>query len=161
MIEQPIGPEKSPPSLDERGSVLLSKYAAIWVWTVLIGLSGGLTYNSAGTLGDLIQMQMLGGGRFGAGANPAGNEWTLMVNLGASAVGMLAGVASWICLYMFFTLYVVPIALLGSAPVADDRRRRGGVIFLRRSYQLLIVAVLAKVAPSLFLIALNGLNMRS
>ena len=161
MIEQPIGPEKTPPSLDERGSVLLSKYGAIWVWTVLIGLSGGLTYNSAGSLGELIQMQMLGGGRFGAGGGAAGSEWSLMVNMGSSAVGMLAGVGSWICLYMFFTLYVVPIALLGSAPVADDRRRRGGVTFLRRAYQLLIVAVLAKVAPSLFLIVVNGLNMRN
>ena len=148
------------PAVSDTASLVLSKYGAIWIWTVLIGLSGGLSYNSMSTLGELVQLQMFGMGQFGmrGGApGPGGNEWYSMVSMGSTAVGLLANLASWVCLYFFFTIYVVPVALMGSAPVADDRRRRGAAMFLRRTYQFLIVSAISKITPTLFLIVYNAL----
>lgn len=158
MLEDAPGTEKSPVSMNnETASIALSKYGAIWIWTVLIGLSSGLSYSSMASFSEQIQLQMLGMGRFNGGAGPGSAELASMVNMGSIAVGIFANLASWICLYMFFSIYVVPVSLMGSSPIADDRRRRGALMFLRRTYQLLIVSAVARCAPTLFVIIYSAI----
>lgn len=159
MIEEGPGPEKMSSPGEDRASQLLARYGALWVWTVLVGVGGGLSYNQLSSFSELIQLEMMGfrGGRMGLGGPPGVNDWAPMVMMASSAIGMLASIASWVCLYLFFTVYVLPVAIHGSSPVADDRRRKGGSMYLRRAYQLLILVAVSKVAPGLALIFANVL----
>ena len=148
MIEEGVGVQKPE---GESGELLLSKFAVVWVWTILIGINGGLSYHYTNVLGEMFQGLYALGNVRRPGMPGAPADWTFYVAPLSTSVGVLASIGSWLCLYWFFTFYAMPIVLFRSATMADDRRRRTSENFLKRSYQLLIVAGVARVAPSLIM----------
>jgi hypothetical protein len=134
---------------------LLSKFAAVWIWTVFFGVSGGLSYSFLTPLRDIVQIGMMGS-NFGfrpwmgpMAGSPLGAELMTIALPVAFAVGLLASVASWLFLYLYFALYLVPVVFQGGAIPYEDRRRRLAGLYLNRTYQLVIIAALARATPDL------------
>lgn len=148
------GPELGKPTPPlEAAEPLGVKLAALWIWSVFFGLNGTLSYSFLGTSSNLGVFQYMNAFQpvrvnWGGPANIA-NEFAAMILPVAGAVGMLASIAAWLFLYFYFTGYVVPVVLLGTAIPNEARRRRAAALYLARTYQLLILAALARFTPEL------------
>lgn len=149
-MEQPAGSPPRPKDHDTT-EALATRLAGVWIWTVFFTLNGGLTYSLLGTLREVVQINALGGGWGGAGRFGLPDPHILrLVMPTAYAVGLLASVASWLFLYLYFVMYVVPVSLLGVRPESQETRRRLAAAWLNRTYQFLILAALARVTPDLY-----------
>jgi hypothetical protein len=137
-----IGPPKSPesPPVPEAADRLLAKYVAVWFWSIFFGLNGGLSYNYLSFFSELI-----GRARFGPGPR-AGDLLTAVMPI-AYGLGAVANIGAWLFLYLFFSVYLLPVIFLGVTAVSEERRRRAGAKFLNRAYLLLLLAGLARLAP--------------
>lgn len=147
-------PDGSTPRLatdQEASETLATRLAGVWIWTVFFTLNGGLTYSLLGTLHGVVQINAQGGGWAGAGRFGFPDPRIIRIVLPtAYAVGLLASVASWLFLYLYFVMYVVPVSLLGVRPESQELRRRLAAGWLNRTYQFLILAALARVTPDLY-----------
>jgi hypothetical protein len=163
MMNEP-GEGSAKPAVQATGEHLLGKFAAVWIWTVFFGVGGGLSYSFLGSLRDIVQVGMFNAnfgprGRFGPMLNTQlGSELMGLVLPIAFAVGLLASVASWLFLYLYFALYLVPVVFLGGPIGHEDRRRRLAAAYLNRTYQLVIVAALARATPDLIYLFLPLLD---
>ncbi|HEX8201144.1 MAG TPA: hypothetical protein VF590_11705 [Isosphaeraceae bacterium] len=136
------GPPKSPesPGVLESADRLLAKYAAVWLWTVFFGINTGLSSNY---LALYMQAAQFGLGRPG----PRFPDYLGLVGPVAYGIGGLASAGAWIFLYLFFSVYLLPVVFLGTTGVSEERRRRGGARFLNRAYLLLLLAGVIRLAP--------------
>lgn len=145
---------------------LLGRFAAVWIWTVFFGLNGGLTYSFLGSMREVAQIGLMGiAGRGPAWGGPnavLGGEMMALIMPLAFSIGLVASIASWLYLYLFFSVYIVPTVFLEGRPAAEDRRRRLAAAYVARTYQLLILAALARATPDilyLFLPLIDRLGM--
>ncbi len=151
---------KPEPVIDHR-EALVARVAALWIWTVFFGINGGLTYSFLGGEGSWSRFLMAamgnpsygsiyGGFPYQRGGGP-GNVFALemmsWIQVGTHTLGILASVAAWLFLYLFFASWVVPAVLIGSPLPLEPPRRRRAALYLSRTYQLLILAALARFAP--------------
>ena len=67
----------------------------------------------------------------------------------AYGVGTVASVGAWIFLYLFFSVFLLPVVFVGVTAVSEERRRRAGARFLNRAYLLLLLSGMARLAPEL------------
>lgn len=159
------GPELGKPTAPtEAAEPLAVKLAALWIWSVFFGLNGTLSYSflGSGSVSNFGFVQYLNAmqpyrGNWGGPANVA-SEFAAMILPVANAVGMFASIAAWLFLYFYFTGYVVPVVLLGTAIPNEARRRRAAALYLARTYQLLILAALARFTPDLMTSLLPALS---
>ena len=161
MNEAEIGPSKAPAG-PERQDAQISRLAALWIWSVFFGVNGGLSYSFLTPHGGLSGLGMFDvaflGNRFNPGMPGAAPQLMMLVSPFATAIGVLASVAGWVYLYMYFTGFVLPVVFLGTALPNEDRRRRRAALLLSRSYQLLILAGLARFVPELLLMLVPALS---
>jgi hypothetical protein len=138
------GPQKPPesPPLSETADRLLSKYVAVWLWTIFFGVNSGVSYNY---LSFYIQAAQNGYGRPGARFP----DYLGMVGPVAYGLGGVASLGAWVFLYLFFSVYLLPVVFLGTTGISEERRRRGGAKFLNRAYVLLVVAGVLRLAPEI------------
>jgi hypothetical protein len=149
------------PAAAEAGDPLLTRAAALWIWTVFFGLSGGLSYSflSSGRELMLAGPMLFGGGRgWGGFPNAPGMELTILIVPAAYAIGLLASVGAWLFLYLYFAHFVLPVVLFATKPPHDERRRRLAGHYLNRTYQLLLIAALARATPDLAYLLLPALG---
>jgi hypothetical protein len=100
--------------------VLVRKYLAVWLWSILFGGTTGLTYT-------MISFQT--GERWGA----LGLSLAVLTFL---AIYLLA--FAWLQLYKYLRTFLIPHVLIG-IPVDEHDAARGGEI-LGRAYLLMILA---------------------
>jgi hypothetical protein len=152
---------KTPPVVAEPGDPLVTRVAALWIWTVFFGLSGGLSYSFLSTGRELMMAapMLVGGGRgWGGFPNATGTELVMLVVPAAYAIGLLASVGAWLFLYLYFAHFVLPVVFFAVKPLQDDRRRRLAGHYLNRTYQLLLIAALARATPDLVYLLLPALG---
>lgn len=130
------------------------RWAALWIWTVFFGLNSGLSYSFLGPARDIVQTRTFGpgfrGGSFYPGGLPVGLlEFAVPTS---HLVGLLVSVAAWLFLYLYFVVYVLPVVFLGASAAPDDRRVGLACNYLNRTYQLLLIAALARATPDLVLL---------
>ena len=135
------------------------RIAAVWIWTALFGLNGGLSYSFLGGAGQLGLSALWMGSGFGPGRGrgPQANDFAVMILSFAFALGLMASLAAWLFLYLQFSSYLVPVVLLGVRPF-EDRRQRLSARYLMRAYQLLLIAGLARVAPDVLFLFLPAME---
>jgi hypothetical protein len=137
----PQKPSEAPLAL-ETADRLLSKYVAVWLWTIFFGVNSGLSYNY---LSFFAQVAQLGLGRPG----PRFPDYLGLIGPVAYGLGGLASIGAWVFLYLFFSVYLLPVVFLGTTGISEERRRRDGAKFLNRAYMLLLLAGLVRLAPEL------------
>lgn len=159
-MDHPTEPSPPPTGLDAR-DVLMTRVAALWIWTVFFGLNGGLSYSFISSTRDLMMAapMFVGGGR-PRGGFPGGPsmEMAMLVVPAAYALGLLASVGGWLFLYLYFTHFVLPVVFFAIKSPHEDRRRRLAGHYLNRTYQLLLVAALARATPDLAYLLLPALS---
>jgi hypothetical protein len=150
----------------------------LWAWSIL-GLLNGLLTTGAGS-GGLIGGQplwlMMLQGPFARpmGMNPGGPSGipreVLMFGMPVlQLVGACACLGCWVFLYLFFMVRILPMLIPQAAPTGKSkdpravewRRERQALSaagFLRRSYQLLIIAAAMKLAPDVLTMLLPWLS---
>jgi hypothetical protein len=137
---------ETPPVL-EAADRILSKYVAVWLWTIFFGLNSGLSYNY---LSFFMQATQYNNARsYGSGPGPFPSDVLRVVVPTAYGLGAVASIGAWIFLYLFFSVYLLPVVFLGTTGVSEERRRRGGARFLNRAYLLLLVAGVIRLAPEI------------
>jgi hypothetical protein len=137
-------PPEAPPVL-ETADRLLSKYVAVWLWTIFFGVNSGLSSNYL----SFFAQQVSQWGRFGPGPRDPISDLLRLVGSVGYGLGGLASIGAWIFLYLFFSVYLLPVVFLGTTGLSEERRRRGGAKFLNRAYVLLLVAGVIRLAPEI------------
>ena len=101
---------------------LLSRYVSVWLWSILFGGTTALTYT-------LITY-------------PSERGWAILPFLLAVLTwsGILLLALSWIYLYRYLTLMIIPIFILGRDIKTDDPKRKLGAHVLSRAFLFMIVA---------------------
>jgi hypothetical protein len=153
-------PEPSPPgsSAPAVSDTLLSRFAAVWIWTVFFGVNGGLTYSFLASSHDWVAAVSISLRRTGAPLGPGPSELMAVVLPAAFSLGLVASIASWVFLYLYFVTLVLPTVLVGVRGEYEERRRRLAAAYLARTYQLLILAALARATPEVLYLTLPALE---
>jgi hypothetical protein len=101
--------------------MLLRKYIAVWLWSILFGGTTGLTYT-------LISYS-------------SGDHWGhLGLVLGAmTACGIYVLLLAWFYLYIYLKNHLIPVVVMGKDIEDPSFLERGGRI-LTRAYMLMIIA---------------------
>ncbi len=153
QLETGTNPPAPPAGLSsQRIDDLSTRVAAVWIWTVLFGVNGGLSYSMSQGLGlqnnpMLLNAAFRGGGGL-TGPGP-GLEWIALAIPVFSLSGIVASLAAWGCLYLYFSLFLLPLVLSHEPVPPDPRRRRMAASALRRTYLLTIVAAGCRLLPDL------------
>jgi hypothetical protein len=164
MSTDAVGTDKSPgpePEAD-RNQILLGRFSAVWVWTAFFGLNATLTASYGNMLTSLFgskfyEMAVKG---MGTPTRPGGTlEFLAMAQPILSVSGVLATLASWGFLYVYFSSYVIPSVLLLEETRRDELRRKVAARAIRRVYLLTIVAGVFRFVPE-FLMMLQPVLAR-
>jgi hypothetical protein len=130
---------ESGPGVPERADQLLSKYAAVWIWTVFFATSGGMFFSYTTPPHRIT---------FPGVASADLQKYLRLAGDFLYVSGLLASVGSSISLYLYFAFFLAPVVIFATAP-DSPRRRRGAATFARWTYLLLVIAGLARIAPGL------------
>jgi hypothetical protein len=164
MSSDAVGTEKpfvSEPEPD-RNQLLLGRFSAVWVWTAFLGLNAALTASYGNLLTILLgsrfyEMSVRGlGTQMKAGVSV---EFLELAQPIFSVAGVLATLAAWGYLYVYFSSYVLPTVMMLEEGRRDERRRKVAARAIRRVYLLTIVATAIRFLPELFM-ALHPLLVR-
>lgn len=154
MDEPSRGPAAGPAGDDPGPDRRATRLATTWIWTVLFAANGLVTYSYLSLAGVTTTallpglLQPPGRGRFGAPVE----DPSVMALPALVALGVLCTFGAWAYLFLFFSYAVIPVAVLGQEPAHDDRWRLGIARALTRTYLLVVVGALVRLAPELFLI---------
>ena len=101
---------------------LLSKYVLVWLWSILFGGTTALSYMlftyHSGEIGGILHIFV------------TVFTWS----------GILLLSLSWIHLYRFLTIMIIPIFILGRDIETDDHKRKLGAHALCRAFLFMILA---------------------
>lgn len=158
MDDPPPASPRTPP--DCPPASVATPLAALWIWTVFFGLNGSLSYSFLAAIRDLTQIGLMGTGRGLPGSLYVvplyGLNSTILPAL--FGAGLVASVGAWLSLYLYFVTFVLPVVFLQVAGPHEDRRLRLAAGYLNRTYQLLILAGLARATPEVLYLVLPALG---
>ena len=148
-----VGDEKPAPNPEPAPvDALVSRGSALWIWTVLFVCQAALSYSLfAGGIHERPPSPGWTSTPNGVMRVPAqvAIELLSLVRGLSFLVAVAASVLSWVFLYQFFAIHVVPVVFLIQGQVSEERRRKGAAHFARWAYRLMIVAAIARVLPEL------------
>ncbi len=119
---------------------LLSKYVAVWLWTIFFGANSGVTYTYYSYI-----FRSNPGAMFGPGSPLP--PWLSEVQPTALSLSILASAAAWGYLFFFFSVYLIPVVFQRLPEAQGERRRVTSSSFLNRAFLLLIAAWLTRILP--------------
>ena len=143
-----VGDAKSAPILEPApADALVSRGSALWIWTVLFIAQAALSFGlfAGGPPPGWVTTQ---NGVMRVPAQVAIELLSLVRGL-SLLLTIAASLLSWIFLYQFFAIYLVPVLFLLQGQASEERRRQGAAQFARWSYRLMIVAAVARLLPEL------------
>lgn len=118
---------------------LLSKYVAVWLWSIAFGGTSTLAYNFIGS--------SFGGGDWG----------TLSLALAAlAALGMLLIAVAWLSLYYFFSRYLLPSFFHTLTVERQAELSERGADQLARAVRFMIFAGLVSLVSAILRTGFSG-----
>lgn len=105
---------------------LLSKYIAVWIWSILFGALSGVTYSFLGGYYEISNWGPL----------------SLLLVIEVS-IGLLASIGAWLYMFQYLVKYIVPRFVHNSWIEQDSQELNTHSVYWIRQVFLLIILALA------------------